>query len=65
MMADLFQTAQQNISQHIQNIVEEGELGLDATHKKFLLVQKEGNRDVQRERDFYNLDMISGAAWRS
>lgn len=42
MMADLFRTTQQNISQHILNIIDEGELQLEATHKKSLSVQKEG-----------------------
>ena len=39
LMAELYQTTQQNISQHIQNIYEEGELTPEATHKKFLLVR--------------------------
>ncbi len=38
LLAELFQTTQQNISLHIQNIYEEGELSPEATHKKFLLV---------------------------
>ena len=38
-MAELYQTTQQNISQHIQNIYEEGELQQEATHKKFLSVR--------------------------
>jgi len=58
LMAELFQTTQQNISQHILNIFEEGELTQEATHKKFLSVRREGNRDVRRSLDFYNLDMI-------
>jgi hypothetical protein len=37
-MAELFQTTQQNISLHLQNIFEEGELTLTATHKQFLSV---------------------------
>lgn len=44
LMAELFQTTQQNISQHIINIYEEGELQEEATHKKFLSVRQEGNR---------------------
>lgn len=40
-MAELFQTTQQNISLHLQNIYEEGELGLEATHKKILSVRRE------------------------
>ena len=58
LMAELFQTTQQNISLHIQNILEEGELTAQATHKEFLSVQKEGRRSVKRNLDFYNLDMI-------
>lgn len=64
MMADLFRTTQQNISQHIRNIIDEGELQLEATHKKFLSVQQEGSRQVTRERDFYNLDMIISIGYR-
>ena len=43
-MAELFQTTQQNISLHLQNIFEEGELHPEATHKKILSVQREGKR---------------------
>ena len=45
-IAILFDTTQQNISQHINAIIEEGELQKEATHKNFLLVRREGNRDV-------------------
>ena len=48
LMAELFQATQQNISQHIHNIYEEGELEPEATHKKFLSVRQEGNRKVKR-----------------
>jgi hypothetical protein len=58
LMADLFQTTQQNISQHVQNIYDEGELIRGATHKKFLSVRREGKRDVRLELDYYNLYMI-------
>ena len=58
LMAELFQTTQQNISQHIRNIFEEWELAREATHKKFLSVCREGKRDVQRKLDYYNLDVI-------
>jgi hypothetical protein len=64
MMADLFQTTQQNISLHIRNIISEGELIQEATHKKYLSVQKEGKRNIQRERDYYNLDMIISVGYR-
>lgn len=46
--ADLFQTTQQNISLHLQNIYAEGELQSAATHKDFLSVRREGARSVQR-----------------
>ena len=52
MMAELFQTTQQNISLHIRNIYEEGELAPERTHKKFLSVQQEGGRQVRRNLDF-------------
>ena len=64
MMAELFQTTQQNISQHIQNIYEEGELTPESTHKDFLLVRREGSREVQRELAHYNLDMILSVGYR-
>ena len=64
LMAKLFQTTQQNISQHIQNIFQERELSPEATHKKFLSVRQEGNRSVKRSLDFYNLDMIISVGYR-
>lgn len=64
LMAELFQTTKQNISQHIQTIYEEGELIPEATVKKFFTVRKEGGRRVQRELDYYNLDMIISVGYR-
>ena len=64
LMAELFQTTQQNISQHVQNIYEEVELIEEATHKKFLSVRQEGNRQVKRNLDYYNLDMIISVGYR-
>ncbi len=64
LMAELFQTTQQNISQHIQNIYEESELPPETTHKKFLSVRLEGTRQVRRNLDFYNLDMIISVGYR-
>ena len=64
MIADLFQTSKQNISQHIASIYEEGELTAEATVKKYLTVRHEGTRDVQRELEFYNLDMIISVGYR-
>lgn len=64
LMADLFQTSQQNISLHIQNIYEEGELAPEATYKKYLSVRREGGRDVKRPLDYYNLDIIISVGYR-
>lgn len=47
-MAELFQTTQQNISLHLQNIYQEGELLAGATHKECLSVRREGDRNVTR-----------------
>lgn len=63
-IASIYKTTQQNISLHIKNIYEDKELQEDATHKNFLLVQKEGNRDVKRSIDHYNLDMIIALGYR-
>ncbi|MDP2645514.1 MAG: hypothetical protein Q8P24_11275 [Desulfobacterales bacterium] len=59
LIAELFQTTIPNISMHIRNIFEEGELTPEATIKKFLTVRREGGREVQRNLEYYNLDMIS------
>ena len=43
-LAEIYDTTQQNISLHIDNIYKDGELPEEATHKDFLLVQKENNK---------------------
>jgi hypothetical protein len=63
-MAALFQTTQQNISQHILSVYEEGELERTGTHKKFLSVRQEGKREVKRSLDYYSLDMIISVGYR-
>ncbi|HNN06583.1 MAG TPA: virulence RhuM family protein [Leptospiraceae bacterium] len=63
-MAELYQTTKQNISLHIQNIYEEGELTESSTVKEILTVQKEGNREVKRNVEYYNLDMILSVGYR-
>ena len=63
-IADIYKTTRQNIEQHINNIYEEKELELNSTCKKFLQVQKEGNREVKRNIDHYNLDMIIALGYR-
>jgi len=57
-IADLFDTSKQNISLHIKNILEEGELEKTATVKESLTVQSEGKRQVSRKTMLYNLHMI-------
>lgn len=64
MIAELFRTTIPNISMHIRNIYAEGELILEATVKKFLTIREEGSRDVRRELDYYNLDMIISVGYR-
>jgi hypothetical protein len=64
LMSELFQTTPQNITIHLKNIFEEGELEEKATCKDFLQVQIEGNREVKRERQFYNLDAIISVGYR-
>ncbi len=63
-MAELFQTTKQNVSLHLQNAFEEGELPVDATVKQYLTVQIEGTRQVSREVDHYNLDAILSVGYR-
>ena len=63
-MAELFQTTQQNVSLHVRNIYEEGELAEGATHKECLSVRQEGTRSVQRRVEFYNLDVIISVGYR-
>ena len=64
-LAEIYDTTQQNIASHIQNIFSDNELSdSEATHKKFLLVRKEGQRQVQRNIDHYNLDVIIALGYR-
>lgn len=63
-LADIYKTTQENISMHISNIYKDSELPKDSTNKKFLLVQKEGQRSVKRNIDHYNLDMIIALGYR-
>ena len=64
LMAELFQTTPQNITIHLKNIFEEGELQENATCKDFLQVRQEGNRIVERTQKFYNLDAIISVGYR-
>lgn len=63
-IAELFGVTKQAINQHINNIFAEGELAKESTIKFFLIVKNEGNREVSREIEHYNLDMIISVGYR-
>ena len=63
-MAELFDATKQNISLHLKNIIEDGELDAAATIKESLTVQTEGTRQVQRPVTLYNLDAILAVGYR-
>lgn len=63
-MVELFGSSKSNISEHITNIFQQGELSQEATVRKFRTVRKEGNRMVSRNTDHYNLDMIISVGFR-
>jgi hypothetical protein len=63
-MALLFDKSVQTINEHIKKIYKEGELQENSTIRKFRIVQKEGKREVEREVDFYNLDVIISVGYR-
>lgn len=63
-MAELFGIDNSGISRHIKNIFETGELSAEATVAEIATVQTEGNREVSRTLEFYNLDMITSVGYR-
>jgi hypothetical protein len=63
-MAELFQRDKSVISKHIKNVFQEGELTTDGTVAKYATVQIEGEREVSREIEFYNLDVIISVGYR-
>ncbi len=63
-MAELFQRNKSTISRHIKNILEDGELKESPTVAKNATVGREGNRNVERELAYYNLDMIISVGYR-
>ena len=64
MIVDLFQSSKANVSEHIANIFAEGELTPESTVRKFRTVRQEGSRQVERELEFYNLDLIISVVYR-
>jgi len=63
-IAELFNVTVATINEHIKNIYEERELEENPTIRKFLIVQKEGQREVKRDVKHYNLDMIIALGYR-
>ena len=63
-LAEIYCTTKQNISQHIDNILNDGELDSNRTVKDFLTVRLEGKRQVQRSVLHYNLDMVIALGYR-
>ena len=63
-MADLFETSPQNITIHIRNLYNEGELDMNPTCKESLQVRMEGNRKIKRVQKYYNLDVIISVGYR-
>ena len=64
LMSALFNVDVRTINEHLKNIYEQGEVSLDATIRKFRIVQTEGKREVSRNVDFYNLDAIISVGYR-
>ena len=60
----LYHSSKANISEHIKNINEEGELEEVSTVRKFRTVRQEGSRTVERELVYYNLDLIISLGYR-
>jgi len=63
-MAELFNKSVKTINDHIGNIFEEGELEKKSTIRKYRIVQMEGKREVERETNFYTLDVIISVGYR-
>ena len=64
MMATLYDVSVSAINQHIKKVFADGELEPDSTIKKYLIVETEGNRQVSRETDHYNLQMIIAVGFK-
>jgi hypothetical protein len=63
-MSDIFDVEENTITYHVSNIYSDGELSKSSTTRKIRVVRLEGNRNVSRELDFYNLDMIISVGYR-
>lgn len=63
-MAELFGKDVRTVNEHVANVFQEGELEKEPTIRKFRIVRQEGKRQVQRDIDHYNLDMIISVGYR-
>lgn len=63
-IVELFGSSKANISEHIAHILDSEELEADSTVRKFRTVRQEGRRKVEREMEYYNLDMIISVGYR-
>jgi len=63
-MAELFGKDVRTVNEHVGNVFQEGELEKAPTIRKFRIVRQEGKRQVQRDIDHYNLDMIISVGYR-
>jgi hypothetical protein len=64
LIADLFQKDVRTVNEHLVNIFEEGELGREATIRKFRIVRREGGRQISREIEHYRLEAILAVGYR-
>ena len=64
-IGELFNTTRNNITMHINDVYDSYELEQNLTSKKFLLVKNEGNREVKRNVQYYNLDMVISVGYRT
>ena len=64
LIAELFEVDVRTINEHLKNIYQQEELTIEATIRKFRIVQKEGQREVTRNTNFYNLDAIISVGYR-
>lgn len=63
-ICELFQKSKSTISEHVKHIFEEGELEENTTVRNFRTVQIEGNKEIERNKDYYNLDVIISVGYR-
>lgn len=64
LIAELYGKNVRTVNEHLRNLVEEGELDPEATIRKFRIVRREGEREVEREIEHYNLDAILAVGYR-